>query len=67
VELDAAAGCLEPAAAAGGEYRWLGDLLKTEDVGVVAAQRVLAAGRCCELDVVDGDDHSASVLTCWWR
>lgn len=55
VELDASG--LEPAAAARGEHRRLGDLGHAERVGVEAAQGVLGPGEGGELDVVDGYEH----------
>ena len=57
--VDRSIGTDEPAAAATGELRWLGDLPEPEDPDVEGPCHILAAGRHRELDVIDADhlDH----------
>ena len=48
----------EPDASAGGEERWLLDLLEPQQRSVEASRVVLAPHRCCDLHVVEADDLS---------
>ena len=47
----------EPDATAGGEERWLLELVQPQEPPVEAPRVVLAPRRRCDLDVVEADDH----------
>jgi len=61
-QVDAGGGAGEPAAAAAGQSRQLGDLRQAQRAGLEGASRVFLPGRHGQLNVVDPDDaHDAAL------